>query len=45
MKNFNDTIGNRTRNLPTCSAVPKRHNSVPDQKEVLLSTQENSFDS
>ena len=23
MKNSSDTIGNRTRDLPTCSAVPK----------------------
>jgi len=23
MKNFSDTIGNQTRNLPTCSAVPQ----------------------
>jgi hypothetical protein len=23
MKNFNDTIGNRTSDLPTCSAVPQ----------------------
>ena len=23
MKNLNDTIGNRTRDLPTCSAVPQ----------------------
>jgi len=23
MKNSNDTIGNRTRDLPTCSAVPQ----------------------
>jgi len=23
MKKSNDTIGNRTRNLPTCSAVPQ----------------------
>jgi hypothetical protein len=23
MKHFNDTIGNRTRNLPTCSTVPQ----------------------
>jgi len=23
MKNFNDTVGNRTRDLPTCSAVPQ----------------------
>ena len=24
MKNSNDTIGNRTRDLPTCSAVPQQ---------------------
>jgi hypothetical protein len=23
MKNYSDTIGNRTRDLPTCSAVPQ----------------------
>jgi len=23
MKNYNDTIGNRTRDLPACSAVPQ----------------------
>jgi hypothetical protein len=23
MKNSNDTMGNRTRNLPTCTAVPQ----------------------
>ena len=23
MKNYNDTIGNRTRNIPACSAVPQ----------------------
>jgi len=23
MKNFSDTIGNRTRDLPTCKAVPQ----------------------
>jgi len=23
MKNFNDTIGNRARDLPACSAVPQ----------------------
>ena len=23
MKNSNDTVGNRTRNLPACSAVPQ----------------------
>ena len=26
-KNSNDTIGNRTRNLPVCSAVPLSHNN------------------
>jgi len=25
MKNSNDTIGNRNRDLPTCSAVPQPH--------------------
>ena len=32
MKNFNDTIGSRTRDLPTCSAVPhpsKKDTHVP----------------
>jgi len=24
MKNSSDTIGNRTRDLPTCSAVPRQ---------------------
>jgi hypothetical protein len=28
MKNSNDTIGNRSRDLPVCSAVPTRSNSV-----------------
>jgi hypothetical protein len=28
MKNSNDTIGNRTRDLPTCSAVPQP-NALP----------------
>jgi hypothetical protein len=28
MKNFNDTIGNRTRDLPTCSAVPSLSKAV-----------------
>ena len=26
-KNYNDTIGNRTRDLPACSAVPHIHNA------------------
>jgi len=25
MKNFSDTIGNRTRDLPGCSVVPQRN--------------------
>jgi len=32
MKNYNDTIGNRTRDLPTCGAVPQPNcatSSVP----------------
>jgi len=28
MNNFNDSIGNRTRDLPTCSAVPQRLSTV-----------------
>jgi hypothetical protein len=27
MENSNDTIGNRTRDLPACSAVPQHNNS------------------
>jgi hypothetical protein len=33
MKNFNDTIGNRSRDLPVCSAVPQ-----PPRHRVLLLT-------
>jgi len=29
MKNSNDTIGNRTRDLPVCSAVPQENDLVP----------------
>jgi len=28
MENFNDTIGNRTRDLPACSAVPQPLSTV-----------------
>jgi hypothetical protein len=28
MKNSTDTMGNRTRDLPACSAVPQLHYSV-----------------
>jgi len=31
MKNFNDTIGNRTRDLPACSAVPQRTAPSPNE--------------
>jgi len=34
MKNSNDTIGNRTRNLPTCSAVPRPTAPPPLLKSV-----------
>ena len=29
MKNSNDTMGNRTRDLPDCSAVPQRNAPPP----------------
>jgi len=34
MKNSNDTIGNRTRDLPACSAVPQP--TVPPRARCLL---------
>ena len=40
MKNFYDTIGNRTRVLPACSAVPQP--TVPPRvPQTFLSTQSN----
>jgi hypothetical protein len=38
MKNSNDTIGNRTRNLPACSAVPQPTASqcAPQQANICL---------
>jgi len=30
MKNYNDTIGNRTRDFPACSAVPQLTLTPPD---------------
>jgi hypothetical protein len=33
MKNYNDTIGNRTRELPVCSAVPQP--TAPPRTPVL----------
>ena len=38
MKNSNDTIGNRTRDLPTCSAVPQP--AAPPRTPLLLPLQE-----
>ena len=41
MKNFSDTIGNRTRDLPVCSAVPqptalqRAHTCTNDKSEIL----------
>jgi hypothetical protein len=36
MKNSNDTIGNRTRALPACSAVPLRHRVfLPYKKKAI----------
>jgi len=31
MRNFNDTIGNRTRDLPACSSVPQT--TAPPRKK------------
>jgi hypothetical protein len=35
MKNSNDTIGNRTRDLPACSAVPQP-TAPPRSKDIYL---------
>jgi len=34
MKNSNDTIGNRTRDLPVCTAVPQLRHRVPPYKHI-----------
>jgi len=34
MKNFNDPIGNPTRNLPACSAVP--HSTTPSRNLMIV---------
>ena len=34
MKNFNDTIGNRTRDFPACSAVPQP--TAPPRASVTM---------
>ena len=36
MKNTNDTIGNRTRHLPTCSAVPQP--TAPQRATLQISS-------
>jgi len=41
MKNSSDTIGNRTRELPTCSAVPQL--TAPPRAPVLVRTKRNSI--
>jgi hypothetical protein len=40
MKNSNDTIGNRTRDFPTCSAVPQP--TAPPRASQFRSTNDNS---
>jgi len=34
MKNFNYTIGNQTRDLPACSAVPQPTYSTKNREEL-----------
>ena len=43
MKNSNDTIGNRTRDLPACSAVPQP--TVPPRANSFLIVPEKSQNS
>jgi len=43
MKNSNDTIGNRTRDLPTCSAVPQSHVNYFMIKTYRLAKQRGSY--
>jgi hypothetical protein len=40
MKKSNDTIGNRTRNLPVCSTVPQplRHTAYNDFEGVFINS-------
>jgi len=39
MQNSNDTIGNRTRDLPTCSAVPQP--TAPPRAHLISSSEGN----
>jgi hypothetical protein len=53
MKNSNDTIGNRTRDLPVCSAVPQNGGTLNEGKikignnavfsKITLSNHEKKF--
>jgi len=36
MKNFNEIIGNRTRDLPDCSAVPQKKNYAITHTGALM---------
>ena len=42
MKNSNDSIGNRTRDLPTCSAVPQP-NAIPRAPQQTHIIETNSY--
>jgi len=42
-KNPNDTIGNRTRDHPTCSAVPQLRHRVPLDTKIIQSYSNPSF--
>jgi len=46
MKNSSDTIGNRTRDLPACSAVPQPNAAPRNRKSprVLLGIMTMKFD-
>ena len=41
LKNSNDTIGNRTRDLPTCSAVPQP--TAPTRAPIAKVAQSKNF--
>jgi hypothetical protein len=43
MKNSNDTIGNRTRDLPACSAVPQFVTSTGINSDFILLIFSNTF--
>jgi len=49
LKNSNDTIGNRTRNLPVCSVVPnntvfgEEYNSLSSSLGIFLQSPANSY--